>query len=214
MRTCLAALAAIAVAAPLAAQTSFGVRGGMTLSTLVASEEEEWFEVSYLTGFHAGVTASLGSSGAGLLLSAAYAQRGSAITVGLPGPDPGGSNERSIDVDLAYIDLGAFGRIPLGAGPYLLVGPTLGLRIACSITVSGPQGTHVTTGCGEGPDEDPYKTFDVGVSGGAGASFGVGGLGVVVEALYGFGVLNLVDGDDESVRSRGFTIRAGLDFGR
>ena len=67
MKNYLAVLAALAVATPLAAQTSFGVRGGMTLSTLAPSEEEEGFKVSYLTGFHLGATASLGSGGPGLL---------------------------------------------------------------------------------------------------------------------------------------------------
>ena len=63
MKNYLAVLAALAVATPLAAQTSFGVRGGMTLSTLAPSEEDEEFEVSYLTGIHLGATVSLGSGG-------------------------------------------------------------------------------------------------------------------------------------------------------
>ena len=131
MRTCLAILAALAVATPVTAQTSFGVRGGMTLSTLSASEEDEEFTVSYLTGLHLGATASLGSGGPGLLLSAAYSQRGASLTADIPvGLDSGESLEAT--VDLAYIDVAAFGRIPIGTGPYLLAGPTLGLRIACS----------------------------------------------------------------------------------
>ncbi len=212
MKKYLAVLAALTIATPLAAQTSFGVRGGMTLSTLAASEEEEEFEVSYLTGFHLGVTASLGSGGPGLLLSAAYAQRGATLTADIPvGLDSGESFEAS--VNLAYIDIGAFGKIPIGTAPYLLVGPTLGLRVACSTTFSA-EGVNVTADCGEGLEDDPYKTFDFGVSGGAGVCFDVGGRDVVVEALYGFGILNLIDDSDESVRNRGFTIRAGVDFGR
>lgn len=211
MKIHLAVLAALAVATPLTAQTSFGVRGGMTLSTLAASEEDEDFELSYVTGFHLGITASLGSGGSGLFLSAAYAQRGSTLTVDIPGGlDSGESLEATID--LAYVDIGAFGRIPIGGGPYLLVGPTLGLRIACSTSFSG-QGVSVTNDCGEGLEDDPYKTFDFGVTGGAGISFGVGGRNMVVEALYGFGILNLIDDDDESVNNRGLTIRAGVDFG-
>ena len=76
------------------------------------------------------------------------------------------------------------------------------------------EGVNVTADCGEGLDGDPYRTFDFGVSGGAGMSFDVGGRGVVVEALYGFGILNIVDVGDDNVRNRGFTIRAGVDFGR
>jgi len=195
MKNYLAVLAALAIATPITAQTSFGVRGGMTLSTLAVSEEDEEIEVAYLTGFHLGVTASLGSGGPGLLLSAAYAQRGTTLSVDISGGLDSGES-LGVSVDLAYIDVGAFGRIPIGTGPYLLVGPTLGLRVACSTTFSA-DGVNETADCGEGLEDNPYKTFDFGVSGGAGMSFGVGGRDVVVEALYGFGILNIVDvGDD------------------
>ena len=210
MKNCLAVLAALAVATPLTAQT-FGVRGGMTLSTLAAPEDEE-FNVHYQTGIHLGVTTSLGGGGPALLLSAGYAQRGATLKADFPGGlDSGESLE--VSIDLAYVDVGAFGRIPIGTGPYLLAGPTVGFRIACSSTFAA-QGTSVTADCGEGMEDDPYRTFDFGVSGGAGMSFDVGGRDVVVEALYGFGILNLIDDDDESVRNRGLTIRAGVDFGR
>ena len=43
--------------------------------------------------------------------------------------------------------------------------------------------------------------------------FGLGGRNLVVEALYGFGILNFIDDDDDWVRNRSLTIRAGLDFG-
>ena len=209
MKNYLAVLAALTVAAPLTAQTSFGVRAGMTLSTIAVSEEEEGVEVSYLTGIHLAVTASLGGEGPGLLLSAAYAQRGASLTSDIPGGLDFGESIEAL-VDLAYIDVGAFGRIPIGTGPYLLVGPTLGLRIACSVSASDE-----SVNCGEEGEDDPLKTFDFGVSGGAGMSFDVGGRDVVVEALYGFGILNLNDvGGDESIKNRGFTIRAGVDFGR
>ena len=213
MKNYLAVLAAIAVATPLTAQTSFGVRGGMTLSTLVASEEDEEVEVSYVTGYHFGVTASLGSGGPGLLVSAAYAQRGATLSVYLPGLDLGGDSEFEITADLAYVDIAAMGRIPIGTGPYLLAGPTLGLRIACSTALVG-QGVSLTADCEEAMEGDPYRTFDFGVSGGAGMSFAAGGRGVVVEALYGFGILSIADAGDDTVRNRGFTIRAGVDFGR
>ena len=211
MKKYLAVLAALAVATPLAAQTSFGVRGGMTLSTLAASEEDEEIEVSYLAGFHLGVTASLWSGGPGLLVYAAYAQRGTALTADIPvGLDSGEGFDAS--VDLAYVDVSAFGRIPIGTGPYLLVGPTLGLRVACSTTVSA-ESVNVTGDCGD-IEDNPYKPLEFGVSGGAGVSFDVGGRDVVVEALYGFSILSIVDVGDDTVRNRGFTFQAGVDFGR
>ena len=81
MKTHLTILAALVVATPLTAQTSFGVRGGMTLSTFAVSEEDDEVEVIYQPGFHFGVTAALGSGGPGVVLSAAYSQRGTEFRV-------------------------------------------------------------------------------------------------------------------------------------
>ena len=129
------------------------------------------------------------------------------------GLDPGDDFDIEGSIDLAYVDVGAFGRIPVGAGPYLLVGPTLSLRVECS-TMFTVLGSSETRECRDLEDGDPYKTYDFGVSGGAGMSFDVGGANLVVEALYGYGILNLFDDDDDDwIRNRGFTIRAGLDFG-
>lgn len=222
MKTCLTTiLAALAVATPLTAQMSFGVRGGMTLSTLAVSEDDdEYFEVKYQhkSGLHVGATAAMGSGGPGALLSAAYSQRGTALALDpVSGLDPGDDFDFEGSIDLAYVDIGAFGRIPIGAGPYLLVGPTLSLRVACSFTTSF-QGTTETEECRddeEDSEDDPVRTNDFGVSGGVGMSFDLGGRNLVVEALYGYGILNLTDDDDDDdwARNRGFTIRAGLDFG-
>ncbi len=193
-----AALAALTVANPLAAQTSFGVRGGMALSTMSATIEgleDLPVDYGYVAGIHLGVTASLPR----LLLSASYEQRGGSATL---------LGEQAAN-HLTYIDLGAFGRIPIGTAPYLLLGPTLGLNVACSWSYSDSSSDESGDCGGDGPE-----TFDVGVSGGAGVSFDVGGFAMVVEALYGLGIMD-IDGDDDAVlRSRGITIRAGVDFGR
>lgn len=198
-------LTAIAVATPLTAQASFGVRAGMTLSTVVGEEVVAGAVSGYATGLHAGVTAHLGSVGPGLLVvSAAYAQRGYKATV--PGVDFLKGN-----VKLAYIDAGAFLKVvfPGGRGPYLLAGPALGLRIGCAGELLG-----ISLDCGD--LADPLAKIDFGVSVGAGMPFDVGGRDMVVEALYGYGILDIAESDDNDARTRnrGFTIRVGVDFGR
>lgn len=170
-------------------------------------------ELTYQPGFHFGAAAALGSGGPGVLLSAAYAQRGTALrSKPVSGLDPGDDFDLEGSIDVAYVDVGALGRFSVGGGPYLLVGPTLSLRVACSVTLTF-SGTTETEECRDLEDSDPYNTYDFGVSGGAGMSFGLGGRNLVVEALYGFGILNFIDDDDDWVRNRSLTIRAGLDFG-
>ena len=197
-----AILAALFFATPLTAQT-IGARVGMTLSSFAASDEGGG-EISSITGIHIGATASF--MGDRLVLSAAYSQRGTGLT--------GIDFVEGLDFqfNLAYVDVGAFAKLPLGAGPYLLVGPTLGLRVACSASLSA-EGNELSSECGA-DEEDPFKTYDFGVLGGAGISFGLGGYDVVVEGLYSFGILNISDFPDDSVKNRGFILRAGVDLMR
>ena len=209
-------LAALAVASPLSAQT-FGVRGGMTLSTLGLPEElSDYYEMRYKPGLHLGLATSLGGDGPGLFLSAAYSQRGATGIFDWSYLEPRYTETSELSIDLAYIDIAAFGRFPIGTGPYLLVGPTLSLRVACSSTVDSE--TEECRDVVEDPEYDPYKIYDFGFSGGAGMSFDLGGRNLVVEVLYGLGILNIVHedrirDDDDWIRNRGFTIRMGLDVG-
>ena len=225
-------MAVLAVVTPLSAQASFGVRGGMTLSTFAVSDnayDDDVFDYlelnwAYKSGIHLGVTTAIGGDGPGLLLSAAYSQRGAVLgSEPVSGLDPGYDFKVEASYDLAYVDIGAFGRIPIGAGPYLLVGPTLSLRIACSATVTETlQGdseseTHQCRDAEDDAEDDPFKTNDFGISAGGGMSLDVGGRNLVVEALYSVGIQNILSdeeaSDDEWFRNRGFTIRMGLDFG-
>ena len=145
-------------ATPLTAQTSIGARAGMTRSTFSTSES---FELSSVTGVHVGVTASFTGDGAGLILSAAYSQRGMRIEM----------DRAAFWYRLGYLEVGAFGKFPLVAGPYVLAGPTVGRRVACYRTASDGKGTNLSVDCATEDDDDPFKTYDFGVSVGAGMSF-------------------------------------------
>ncbi|MYA12955.1 MAG: PorT family protein [Gemmatimonadetes bacterium] len=198
----LAILAALLCATPLTAQTTIGGRAGMTLSQFATTDEE--VEPSSIAGIHFAVTASRMRGGVGIALSAGYTERGTGFTAdALPG-----------DVDfsfrLGYIDVAALGKASLGTGPYLLAGPGLSVMVSCTASVSS-EGSSLSSDCGAN-QEDPFKILDFGVSGGAGMSFDVVDFHMVVEALYGFGILNISDVPDDSAMNRGLMIRVGADW--
>lgn len=195
-------MAALPVATPLAAQLSFGGRAGMTLSSLATSDEG--INVSPIAGMHAGITASLMRGGVGLVVSAAYSERGTGFD----------ADDIPEDLDfryrLAYVELGAFGKLPLFGGTYLLAGPTAGLRVSCSASVSA--GTNSQSANCRDADEDPFKGYDLGASGGAGIAFDAIDFDMVVEVLYGVGLLNISGVANDSARHRGFMLRVGVDL--
>lgn len=202
MTSRLAILAALVCATPLTAQTTIGGRAGMTLSQFATADEE--VEPSSIAGIHFGITASRMRGGVGLALSAGYTERGTGFTAAtLP-------EDVDLSFRLGYLEVGALGKASLGTGPYLLAGPTLGLMVSCSASVSA-QGSSLSSDCGA-DQEDPFKVFDFGVSGGAGMSFDVVDFHMVVEALYGFGILNISDVPDDSAMNRGLMIRVGADW--
>lgn len=202
MKRLLPVLIALLCASPLAAQVSFGGRAGMTLSTL--STPDEGVAVAPIAGMHAGITASFMRGRAGLVVSAAYSERGTGFDQEQPRDDV------DFRYRLAYVELGAFGKLPLAGGAYLLAGPTAGLRVSCSVSVS-TGGVSQSVNCRD-DDADPFKGYDFGASGGAGIAFDAIDFDMVVEVLYGVGLLNISDVADDSARNRGFMVRVGVDL--
>ena len=202
MKRRLAVLTACLCATPLAAQTSIGGRAGMTLSSFATDDEE--VDPSSIAGIHFSVTASRMRGGIGLALSAAYTERGTGFTADeLP-------DEVDFNYRLGYVEVATLGKVSLGGGPYLLAGPTLGLMVSCSVSISA-QGSALSSDC-DAEGQDPFKFYDFGASGGAGMSFDVIDFHMVVEALYGFGIVNISDVGDDSARNRGLIIRVGADW--
>lgn len=198
-------LALLLAPAPLSAQLAIGGRAGMTLSSI--SPGEAPVDVSQVAGIHAGITADFRKGGVGLVLSGAYSERGTGFAPeGLPG-----DLDVNVTYRLSYIDFGAFGKVPLGRGPYLLAGPTAGLRLSCTASASAGGRTQ-NTQCRDLPG-DPFKNFDFGVSGGAGMAFDAIDFDMVVEVFYNHGILDISDVDGDSARNRGFVMRIGVDLG-
>ena len=198
-----AASAALALTTPLTAQTSVGIRAGMTLSSFATSDEQ--IEQSSITGTQFGVTATFMGERAGLLLSTTYTQRGAGFE----------SGRADFAYKLDYLEIGALGKVPFAAGLHLLAGPTLGLRAGCSVSASDPSGRTEKLRCPPFSDEDLFKSYDFGVSGGAGVSFDAGGFDLVAEAVYTLGIPNiLTEVPDFFFKNRGFAFRAGMDVHR
>lgn len=201
MKRHLAFLAALLCAVPLTAQTTLGGRAGMTLSQFAT--DDEGIQPSSIAGIHFGITASRMRGGIGLALLAGYTERGTGFTADdLP-------EELNFNYRLGYIEAAALGKVALG-GPYLLAGPTMGLRVTCSAAVAA-RGQSQSTRCGA-DGNDPFNRFDVGLAGGAGMSFDVTDFHMVVEALYGFGLVNLSDDANNSAMNRGLILRVGADW--
>lgn len=198
-------LALLLAPAHLSAQLAIGGRAGMTLSSISAGEAP--VDVSQVAGIHAGITADLRRGGVGLVLSGAYSERGTGFAPeGLPdGVDV------NVTYRLSYIDVGAFGKVPLGGRPYLLAGPTAGLRLSCTASASAGGSTQ-NSRCGDSGN-DPFKRFDFGISGGAGMSFDAIDFDMVVEVLYNHGIRDISDVEGDSARNRGFVVRIGVDLG-
>lgn len=202
MKRLLPILAALLCAPPLAAQMSFGGRAGMTLTRFSTADEE--VEVSSIAGMHASASVTFVRGPAGLVLSGGYSERGTGFAADVLG-------DLDFRYRLAYVEAAALGKLPVGAGAYLLAGPTAGLRVSCTATVEGAVGSQ-SVDCADA-GEDPFQKYDFGVAGGAGIAFDAIDFDMVVEVLYGYGLVNISDVGDDTARNRGLTLRVGLDLG-
>ncbi len=174
----------------------------MTLSRVAT--DEEGIQPSSIAGIHFAVSASRMRGAIGLALSVGYTERGTGFTADeLP-------EELNFNFRLGYIETAALGKVALGAGPYLLAGPNIRLRASCSRAVSA-RGQSQSTRCGA-EEDDPFNMFDFGVAAGAGMSFDVTDFHMVVEALYGYGLVNISDDANSSARNRGLILRVGADW--
>lgn len=189
----LAVAAAALVAAPLRAQTTFGVRGGVSVSD-IDGDISEVLDESNRTGFAGGVFLDFGRSEMlGLQIGAQYTQKGADLDVG----------EAVEEFSLAYLELPVVAKlgIPLGiAKPSLLGGVSVGFNTECE-------------GLGVGDCEERVESTEVSGLLGADVAFDLGGLSLWVDGRYSFGLSNISDAvDTEELKNRAWTLQAGLGF--
>lgn len=183
------------VAAPVRAQTEFGVIGGATFSTL------RGIDVDDRTGTLVG--AYLLRPFIGPLQ---WQVEGVASSRGAT-PRTGGTGNA---LELRYFEVPVMLRLSVARGsrlnPHVYAGPYAGVRINC--TVEGTSGD-----CDDLPGVST-KSVDLGGIAGGGVSVDMGGLMLTGGVRYSFGVSNIAEFQRENVREAakhgGYAIYAGL----
>ncbi|WP_420633489.1 outer membrane beta-barrel protein [Candidatus Palauibacter sp.] len=203
----------------LVAQTTVGLRGGLTRATLSFGDMPIPVVQESRSRIRFGVSATAPvSGGLGIRFSGDYVQAGGGFA--LPGLSEFVSGEDQAGVppdaridgglDLDYFRFSALARagLPMESrrvAVYLLAGPFVGFRSGCTMS-AGVAGVSFSADCDEADVDLP--TTDFGISGGVGLEVGVSdGMAVGLEALYDLGLKDL-----EDAKTRVFSILAGLVF--
>ncbi len=193
MRFLLLAAALLAAAPAASAQTAFGARAGLNVSTFSGDDATN---LDPKLGFNGGVFANVpvGMSGLFVQPELGYAQKGAE------------SSNRNEQVDYAEANLLVGYAVPvtetgLTIGAY--AGPSLGLKVRESVSTNF-LGMTVTA------DTDRFKTTDLGAL--LGATVGAGPF--AVDARYTLGLQNALESSNQELRNGAFTISGVYTFGR
>lgn len=190
------ALALLALAVPgLSAQTTFGLRGGVTVSS-VELDLGETFDDSNRTGFTGGVFVDFAGSGLlGLQLGAQYTQKGAELEI----------DDVVDDLTLNYLEIPAVLKlgIPLGGlKPSLLGGVALGFQASCDAAEAW-----------EADCEEDVKSVEWSGVLGADVVLHLGGPSLWVDGRYHFGLNDLSDAVEiDELKTRAWMLQAGLGF--
>lgn len=194
---------ALLVAAPLHAQTTIGVKGGINIANVSTNITDIEELVDSKTGFVGGAFATFGlGSLFAVQPELLYSQKGfqaeeSGLTAEL------GTNYFEVPVLLkAGFDLAMF-------RPAIYAGPVLSVETGCTFSLQG-----VSADCDVGDEFSDRKKSEWGAVFGADFGLALGSLVVFLDARYQLGLTNLADvpDEDDEVKSRTWQIMAGLGF--
>ena len=193
--------------APVPAQTTLAIRGGMSRATLSAIEDVDASALKARMGLALGASATIPiQDNFSLLLDGGYVQKGSS------------AEEEGIEVNLFldYVELSGLGAInltPSGspASAHLLIGPSFAFKTGCeaSATVSlGGETSNVSQSCG-----DDVRGIDLGITGGVGANMAVSEqMSLSVNLRYTLGLLSVDTTGDDDIKNRNLTLLVGVGF--
>jgi len=200
-------LAASVLAAPAHAGLRLGVLGGPTFSRLTADEAD--FATSHRTGYSAGAVVAWDvNPSLSLELQPTFTSRGGKVRFVDDEAPFAGQAEVGAEARLTYFELPLLFKYALvtgdrGVRPYLLAGPTLGLRRGAEVLFAGQ--TY---------DAEPeVKKTDFGLGFGGGLRVPAGRASLFVEGQYTLGLTNVdvePDQDSAATRSRGFQLKLGV----
>ncbi len=184
-----------------AAQVVLGAKVGVTFSTL--SVEDDNTEQSRLMSFGGGGFLRFGVGGLSLQPELLAVTKGSRIE------DVSGLD---VKLKLDYIDVPVFLRFGLGQGaftPYVMVGPSFGFDIGCTVEASDGD-SDVSADCEEDPADSFERTkLDIGLAGALGFEFKAGPGNILVEGRYTHGFTDIAKDEAAKIKNRSFGVFAG-----
>lgn len=213
MRRIVATLLPLLIAAPLMAQTTLGIRGGLSRATL-SSDLDGSSNQDARQGVVAGVDIAFPLASAfELRIGGAYSQKGTSASADLESVGFDGLGA-SANIEADWLQLSALARIGTprdgGMSIGLLVGPWAASLLSCDASLSFDLGELGSVN-ESGSCDDTTKSTDFGIAAGAGVEMAVSdGLRLGVDLIYSLGLANIDDTSTESTTTRHLAVQAGI----
>jgi hypothetical protein len=192
---------ALLIAAPLQAQTTIGVKGGINVANVDTNVSDISDLAESKTGFVGGAFATFGlGSLFALQPELLYSQKG------FKAEESGQSAELGLNYFEIPLLLKAQFKLAM-LRPAIYAGPVLSFETSCTFSFSG-----ASEDCDAGDDFSNRKTTEWGAVFGANLDFFLGPVTLIVDGRYQLGLTNLADvpEDDDSVKSNVWQIMAGI----
>lgn len=200
----------------LSAQASVGFRGGLSMASVSGDDVED---LTSTTGVNIGAFVNFPVSDiVSIQVGAGFAQKGAE------------EDDEAVSIDafptkirVNYVEVPLLLKIaPPTSGSVafnLFVGPAIGFKAGCSVSVIGgpevnPLGED-SLDCDDPELDIQLTSTDFGAMGGVGVDIAVGDrTSLVIQGFYNLGLTNIndTDAEDESAKNGAFSLLAGLSF--
>jgi hypothetical protein len=196
---------ALLVAAPVQAQTTLGVKGGINIANVDTNVEDLPDVIDSKTGFVGGAFATFGlGSLFAIQPELLYSQKGFEASEG----------DLTAELGTNYFEIPVLLKAQFQLAmlrPAVYAGPVVSFETGCTVTVIG-----ISVDCDDEEGFGDRKTTDWGAVFGANVDFFLGPVMLLLDARYQLGLTNLADvpeaESDESVKNQVWQIMAGIGF--